>query len=227
MKKFDSPEIPSRAWECVQRTRQHYFDFLIQELKECQRTVAVHNKGVNYTNEHWEIITDFEQGNNNGTNDVINLLITHDRGFYKSYRQDIIIVKSETKKENILCWPVVHDVVDGLMLDDFPKYPPCTFSINTTSVEINPFCWFACDIEFYPNADSVKGLIDLWFTMWFYPRKKISSPLLNVIHKIDGPFSEQEGCELYWIDFGTAPSAAFWDLLTLICREEIKRVVIK
>ncbi len=227
MKKFDSPEIPSRAWECVRRTRQHYYKYLIRDLKERQKITDFHNKGIKNTNEQWKIITDFERGNNNGTNDVINHLINNDIGFGKSYRQDIIIVKSETKKENILCWPVVHDVVDDVMLDDFPKYPPCTFSINTTSIEINPFCWFACDIAFYPNADSVKGLIDLWFTKWFYPRRKISSPFLNVMHKIDGPFSEQEGCELYWIDFGTAPSIAFCELLKLVCREEVKRLVIK
>lgn len=227
MKKFDSPETPSRAWECVSRTRQHYYNYLIRELKECQKNTDFHNREIKNTNEHWKIITDFEQGNNNGNNDLLNHLINNDRGFDKSYRQDMIVVKSETDKEKTLCWPVVHDIVADVILDDFPKYPQCSFKINTTSIEINPFCWFACDIAFYPNADSVKGLIDMWFSKWFNPRKKISSPFLNVIHKIDGPFSEQEGCELYWIDFGTAPSAAFWDLLTLICREEIKRVVIK
>jgi len=227
MEKFHSPVIPSRAWECVSRTRQHYYDYLTRELKEYQKNTDFHNKGIKNINEHWKIITDCEQGNSTDTKCVLNHLINNDRGFDKSYRQDMIVVKSETYKEKILCWPVVHDIVADVVLDDFPKYPQCSFTMNTTSIEINPFCWFACDMAFYPNADSVKGLMDMWFSKWFYPRKKIPSPFLNVLHKIDGPFSEQEGCELYWFDFGSAPSTAFLELLKIICREEVKRLVIK
>lgn len=90
MKKFDSPEIPFHARECVRRTRQHYYKYLIRELKKCQITVDFHNKEVKNPDENWKIITDFEQGNNNGTNDLLNHLINNDRGFDKSYRQDMV-----------------------------------------------------------------------------------------------------------------------------------------
>jgi len=223
MEKFHSQGIPSRVIECVRITRQHYYDHLICELKKYQKNADLNNSGTKNSNEYWKIITDFEQ-ENTGTKDALNHLINNEIVFDKSYRQDISIVKSKTRQENILCWPLVHDIVSDALVDDFPKYPQCSFSISTTIIEHNPFCWFACEILFYPNADPVKGLIDMWFSKWYYPRKKTSSPFLNVLHKIDGPFIEQEGCELYWIDFGTAPSEAFFDLLKLICNVEVKNL---
>jgi len=218
--------MPSRVIECVRLTRQHYYDYLICELKKCQKKIDFHNKRTKKTNEHWKIITDCEQGNA-GTKDVLNHLLNNDIVFNKSYRQDITIVRSETKQENILCWPIVYDIVSDRLLDDFPRYPQCSFTINTTTIELNSFCWFSCDIEFYPNADPVKGLIDMWISKWFYPRKITSNSFLDVLHKFDGPFIEQEGCEMYWIDFGTAPSVAFFDFLKLICHVEVKKIVIK
>lgn len=226
MDKFHSSGLPSHVIENVRLTRQHYYDHLISELKKCWEIADSHNKSSDNTNEHWEIVTDFEQ-ENIGTKDMCNQLINNEISLDRSYRQDISIIKSETCHESILCWPVVHDILSDKLFDDFPMYPKCSFTIGNTSIEMNSFCWFACEIIFYPNADSVKSLIDRWFSKWYYPRKKITSPFLNVLHKIDGPFSEQEGCELYWVDFGSAPSTAFWDLLKLICHEDVKRLVIK
>jgi hypothetical protein len=84
-----------------------------------------------------------------------------------------------------------------------------------------------CTVEFYPNADPVKGLIDLWFQKWCYPRKKCPGPFFNVIHSINGPYMEKDGGELYFIDFGTAPAAAFCDFITYVCRNGIDRIAIR
>lgn len=41
---------------------------------------------------------------------------------------------------------------------------------------------------------------------------------------MDGPHSEQDGGESYFIDFGTAPPEAFLDLIYEVCRDGVEKI---
>ena len=136
------------------------------------------------------------------------------------------LLKGSSLMDDFMCWPVVYSSDQEYVKEDFPVFPVHRDIINDTEIEINPFPWFICNIEFYPNADPVKGLIDMWFQKWYYPRKKNTGPFLNVIHIINGPYDKKNGCELYSIDFGTAPAEAFCEFIDLVCRNGISKIVI-
>jgi hypothetical protein len=208
------------------KIRNHYLLQFSEEYYENKQKVDLINQGRSGLEEKWSIITDCESNESDSDINAINSIQNPINQTTKLYRKDMIILKGTLIMDDFMCWPIVYRKDEEFIKEDFPTFPVHRDIINNTEIEINPFPWFLCDIEFYPNADPVKGLIDLWFQKWYYPKGK-SNPFLNVIHIINGPYMEKEGCEFYSIDFGTAPAKAFCDLITLVCRNGVDRIVLR
>lgn len=207
------------------KIQNHYLIRFSEEYDENKQKINMNNREISDLEETWSIITDCVLNESFNDLNAINENQNTIDQTAKLFRQDIAILRGALVVEDFMCWPIVYCTDEEYIKEDFPTFPVYHDIINETEIEINPFPWFLCNIEFYPNADPVKGLIDLWFQKWYYPKGK-TNPFLNVIHLINGPYSEKEGCELYCIDFGTAPAKAFCDLINLVCRNGVERIVI-
>jgi len=213
--------------EIAQTVRQHYLHRFLEEYNEQKHKMSGDkNRGNADTKYNWNLITDCElsgYGKNVKYKDMVQGKLNKKP---KLYRHDMVLMRDTKPVKPFMCWPVLLSDDEEYSEEDIPFFPQYSKTINTTIVEINPFPWFVCNILFYPNAENVKGIMDLWFQNWFYPKKK-PNPFLNVVHRIDGPHSENEGGELYQFDFGTAPAESFCDLINNICGSGVDRIVIK
>jgi hypothetical protein len=209
------------------KSRNHYLLRFTEEYFENKQKVDMENRQLSGLEEKWSIITDCELDESLGDINAINDIQDIVGQTAKLFRQDMAILKGSMVMEDSMCWPIVYSTDEEYIKEDFPLFPVYTDIINDTKIEINPFPWFLCEIALYPNADSVSGLIDMWFQKWYYPRKKSPGPFLNVIHIINGPYKEKPGCELYSIDLGTAPAEAFCELINLLSRNGVGRIVIE
>jgi len=222
MEKYHSPKLPSLARACIRHAREHYFEHLINELKECQEEADFHNQDIGNPNEHWKILTETVCGSEAGYKGAFDLLVADDAVFEKSYRQDMIILKGENKKEVNLCWPVLHDIIRDIYIDDYPHFNKQNFIINSTTVELNAFPWYDCHIELFPDAYAVLGIVELWFQKWYHP-KKPATPFNGVIHRLE--FSDNiANNHVMTIDLGSAPAAALIELIEIISRRQIKKI---
>lgn len=208
------------------KTQQHYLKRFTEEYYVNKQTLDAKNLLESDQKKLWHIITDCElDGYDKKENTNLRLQRSDEQGA-KLFRQDLAIIRGTQLIDDFMCWPLIDTTDDEYIMEDIFSFPVYRDLVNETEIEINPFAWFNCEIEFYPNADSVKGLIDLWFQKWYYPKNK-ANPFFNVIHIINGPYKEKVGCELYQIDFGTAPAEAFMELIILVSRKGIDRILIK
>jgi hypothetical protein len=201
--------------------REHYLIRFHKEYIEQQEILATYQDG-----HKRDLLTDFEQypvpKNVNPAAKTYGEFIKEN----KCYRHDIAITKNGLLTETVMCWPVIIYPEEESAEEDIPWFRPFHRKIIQTDIEIQPFPWFHCTCVFYPNAESVKGIIDLWFQRWFYSTSK-PAPFLNVLHRMDGPYTELDGGESYNIDFGTAPPKAFCDLLNQVCKSQLKYILIR
>ncbi|MBU2652269.1 MAG: hypothetical protein KKA81_15170 [Bacteroidetes bacterium] len=144
----------------------------------------------------------------------------------KYYRHDLLTYNRKRGVETHLCWPILEDKNKGMLVEDIPGFSPFNFQLGSTEIVVNPFPWFHCEMVFYPNAESVKGIIDVWFNKWFN-RISESKPLLGVIHSILGPFNDSDDGESYIIDFGTASVGAFIQILKCCSKNSVHKIVLK
>lgn len=203
------------------KLRNYYLQQLSEELKEYRSIACLRNIAITEESEKWSVATDWQS--------AFDKKYTGPSGQPSAatqlYRQDIVLLKGGQSVEDIMCWPVVSGIDEEHVTEDFPVLPACMETINNTVIMINSFPWFCCDIRFYPSAEPVKGLIDYWFQKWYNPVDDAYSLFLNVVHIITGPYRE-DGCEVYTVDFGTAPAEAFCELIKLCSIEGIERIVV-
>ena len=213
--------------EIAQTVRQYYIHRFTEEYNEQKHKMSgkktLGSSGSKYI---WSLITDCELSGYEKNVKYKDMIQGKPNKKPKLYRHDMVLMRDTKPVKPFMCWPVLLSDDEEYVEEVVPYFPKYYEKINTTIVEINPFPWFVCNILFYPNAENVKGIIDLWFQNWFYPKKK-PNPFLNVVHRIDGPYSEKEGGEMYQFDFGTAPVESFCDLINNICRSGVDRIVIK
>jgi len=210
----------------AETVRQHYLHRLLEEHKAVKRKIAgvkAHNR--NNVSHQWSLVTDCDLIDNGNTVKFKDIVPVHKAQKTKMYRHDMVLFRDNKPVKPYMCWPVLSSDDGEFVEEDFPVFSPYSATINATEIEINPFPWFVCNFVFYPNAETVKGIIDLWFRNWFYPTGK-PDPFCNVVHRIDGPYRQKGGGELYQFDFGTAPGEAFWDLISQVCRTGVKRIII-
>lgn len=195
------------------------------EYKVLKNKVESHYQNKLAKEDFWSICSDYEQHQSFRGN--IHREIANDNcRTPEVYRHDMAILHQDTIVETNMCWPILEPVLSGKVIDDVVSFPVYRTKIKNTEIEINPFPWQFCMVEFHPNADPIKGLLNEWFQRWYLPKNK-PNPYLNVIHMLNGPFTGECGGEIYNIDFGTAPAIAFSDLLKHICRDGITRIEFK
>jgi len=213
--------------EIAKTVRQHYLQrFLIDYNENKQRLSQIKSNGNSGTPDNWSLVTDCEMGLYRKTLKYKDLTQGQPNQKPKLYRHDMVLIKDTKAVKPFMCWPVLIPDDEEFVTEDIPYFLPCFTTIKNTLIEINPFPWFVCNISFCPNAENVKGIIDLWFRNWFYPKRK-ADPFLNVVHRIDGPNRENDGGESYQFDFGTAPDEAFCDLINQCSRDGVTKIVIK
>lgn len=202
-------------------TRNHYIRLLMAEFYMQQHRASQRN--LNSKNQvQWAVLTDYDS--NCSSAKPIDIL--HGTEPVKLYRDDISIVKGNEIIEHVMCWPMVPSNDEEYKTEDFPNYQPYKTIKGQTRVEFNPFPWFNCEVHFYPSAEAVMGLIDLWFIKWYRSGRKAGT-FLNVVHSITGPYREKSGYDVYYFDFGTAPAIAFTDFLAHVCRSGVEKIIIK
>ena len=207
--------------------QQQYMLRFTKEFLENKQMLTKRNGREAHSKQLWRIITDYELDiYDKKENTILKFQISNDP-IKRLYRQDFAIVRGTKLMDDFMCWPLIDSIHEEYIKEDIFFFPVNRDLIHDTEIEINPFPWFICLMEFYPNADAVKGLLDLWFLKWYYPRGKRPDPFLNVIHMLDGPYKEKDSCELYQIDFGTAPPEAFTDLINIVCRNGVDKIVVK
>jgi hypothetical protein len=208
------------------KTQQHYLKRFTEEYYVNKQTLDAKNLLESDSKHMWRIITDCELDGFDKKEKTMLKFQGMDQPAEKLYRRDLAIIRGTKLMDDFMIWPLIETADDEYVMEDIFSFAVYKGLINKTEIVINPFAWFTCEIEFYPNADSVKGLIDLWFQKWYYP-KRVPDPFLNVIHIINGPYKENVGCELYHIDFGTAPAEAFIELIMFVSRNDVAVIIIK
>ncbi len=206
--------------------RNHYFVQLEEEYQK-QTNLIIHlNNECKSDQNQYRLKTDFETDADSLKGikfaDIKN--ISSDQS-NKLYRDDIVVMKGPKQVNSIMCWPTIICDEDEFDEEDIPSFVPFNGRIKQTEIELHPFPWFCCKITFFPHANAIQGILEIWFNNWFY-RQIRPDPFLNVIHYMDGPHVEKEGGESYFIDFGTAPPEAFLELIEQVCRKGVNKILI-
>ncbi len=100
------------------------------------------------------------------------------------------------------------------------------FKINSTLIVIYPFTWDFCEVFFEPDMEPYLGVFVLWFQKW-YKRDIDYAPFKNAVHFFDCIFKdEKRECVSLYLDFGTAPPEAFYDLFFCMSKEGVDKITI-
>jgi len=209
----------------ARQAREHYIRQFSDEYETQLQLVSQMNRGVREGSDPFRLVTDCETTVNDSMIETTGIAESGSRRKSKLYRYDMVIFRDQEPLESILCWPVHVYEEEGTAEEDIACFPPFVGIIKQTEVDIRPFPWFHCTLAFYPEAEAMKGIMDMWFYRWFYRQGK-PEPFMNVIHRMDGPFSDHDEGEVYTIDFGTAPPEAFHDLIQKVCRSDVRRLLI-
>ena len=118
-------------------------------------------------------------------------------------RGDVFVVREGGAQESL---QVDTDTMLG--------FEPIAFDWNETiSVELRPFQWNWCPVEFLPadGSTDLSPLVD-WFNRWFEGQSGGEGTLQAVVHFMSDP-EMTETTIVTSIDFGSAPIDAFEELL--------------
>jgi hypothetical protein len=103
--------------------------------------------------------------------------------------------------------------------DSFLNFPPIEFLRGSLTVHFNPFQWRAVGFEMQSAPESILGNLQVWARKWLLdqrPEQIEPFEILNVIHSVTRVRTDDQGLSSFWVDFGTAPKEAFWELLDLL-----------
>ncbi|HOX77015.1 MAG TPA: hypothetical protein PLW31_03160 [Bacteroidales bacterium] len=209
----------------AKKVRDHYLQRFSEEYINQEKLINHLRQGTKSGQWQWRLETDYNLAVGQQWIGSKDIKYGKPDQAYKMYRHDLVIFRNNKLAKTFMCWPVHACEEDEFIEEDIPSFEPFQGQINQMELEIHPFPWFYCNIIFYPNAEAIKGIMDMWFYQWFF-RKSKPDPFLKVIHRLDGPYQEPDGSESYLVDFGTAPPEAFTDFLHQTCRSKVKRILI-
>lgn len=100
--------------------------------------------------------------------------------------------------------------------------------VNGTMLTLDYFRWERCKLHIEGERYYVAGRIHYWFMSWYKIRTG-PNPFFNVVHSCDGPYVSTLGDTFYMyvIDLGTAPCEAFVSLISILCNDGIREVVVR
>lgn len=109
--------------------------------------------------------------------------------------------------------------------DSLLKFELQEFEIDGMTVSISPFVWNGC--EFHIDRNIYYGdIYNAWSEKWIDAKdvkKENADGFKNVIHSITCP-KQINGNSVFSVDFGTAPTNAFIDLLRQLAKLGIQEV---
>lgn len=109
--------------------------------------------------------------------------------------------------------------------DRYLNYPMTLFKMGNLEIEMNPFYWHGCDFSFEKEIENIDWL-KLWTATWIdiVDTNSINAQgFSEVIHNVTRPRKNGSEWE-FAVDFGTATSDAFIELLKRFDEKGIMRV---
>lgn len=107
--------------------------------------------------------------------------------------------------------------IEELSPDTYSNHPPISFTYGQLQVELNPFFWHGCEFivdEEFENLDWLRT----WTKTWIDEEDKFQSDndgFTGAIHNVTFPTTERQRTK-FTVDFGTASTEAFMNLINLI-----------
>lgn len=108
------------------------------------------------------------------------------------------------------------------------RFEPLSFDWSGVVVELRPFFWDAMSLELRGIESSAAAApLRAWFQRWIRVDDDVLAepPLVGAVHFLSDPSVDSDGCVVQ-VDLGSAPIAAFEELLDVGATLGAKRVVI-
>jgi len=151
------------------KVRQHYFEGFIDEYYKQKKEIIELSKRDKSIQSQYRIETDWKSNPDYKKDVKLKDIINRPSDqISKFYRDDIGVFQNHVPVNTILYYPVLTYEDDEFVEEDIPLFEPFSGKIQNTEFEINPFPWFHSEITFFPNANAIYGILDMWFYKWFF-----------------------------------------------------------
>lgn len=112
--------------------------------------------------------------------------------------------------------------------DTYLNHPAVDFEYNGLIVEVNPFFWNGCEIHFKDKNYNFDAYID-WAKKWIdiddENKNNAETEFAELIHNVQPPELTNGKCTLA-IDFGTAKTESFMELLIILKEIGVTKITI-
>jgi hypothetical protein len=124
-----------------------------------------------------------------------------------------------------------YEQVDGqshpteLAPDTYVSHSPVGYTLGQLNIELNPFYWHGCDFVLDKMTTDI-GWLRTWTKKWIGDEDKNptdSNGFSNVIHNVTRPTKVEDEIK-FSVDFGTADTDCFMDLIQQMDRQGIKNL---
>lgn len=156
--------------------------------------------------------------------------------FYKTRTtgaKELLLELNEDEQERVfkLYRLDYYEQLDGeshpteLAPDTYVSHPSIGYILGQMKIELNPFYWHGCDFVLDKMTDEIDWLKD-WTKKWIDDEDK--NPIdyrgfSNVIHNVTRPAKVEDEIK-FSVDFGTADTDCFMDLIQQIERRGTKNL---
>jgi hypothetical protein len=115
--------------------------------------------------------------------------------------------------------------VSEIRPQDNPDFEPLGFELDDLGISIYPFCWNSCEV--FVNSIDVEELKE-WIRKWLKQEEEddeVEGQVSEAIHSCSQPVEEEGGRLSFVVDFGTAPTDAFIELLAILAETGTTEVI--
>jgi hypothetical protein len=117
--------------------------------------------------------------------------------------------------------------IEELSPDTYSNHSPINFTYGQLQVELNPFFWHGCEFIIDKKDDDLDWL-RTWTKIWIDEEDKFQTDIdgfTGAIHNVSFPTTEQQTVK-FTVDFGTASTEVFMNLMNCIKDTGAKRLII-
>ncbi|MEM8980886.1 MAG: hypothetical protein AAGD04_15480 [Pseudomonadota bacterium] len=90
------------------------------------------------------------------------------------------------------------------------------YGSQSMKLELEEFTWESCALQLPYETPDLGALLLEWFEDYFGSARSGKTGFLNVLHFMSDPFTDVDALTWIEIDFGSAPTMAFWDLVNIL-----------
>lgn len=110
--------------------------------------------------------------------------------------------------------------------DTYLNHQPTNYKFGQLNIELNPFFWHGCDFVFKQELTDIDWLIS-WTKKWIDEEDKNptnTNGLSGVIHNVTRPRSKTNSETTFSVDFGSADTDSFIELIETIEKQGIQEL---